>query len=208
VQIKGQSKEITMQELTSPTTYFLQNGELNTERTIELARSRAKELGIKKVLVATSSGATGLRAAQILTGCEVFVISHSTGFRKPNDQEISDETRAQIEAASAKIFTGCHLFGGVNRAIRLKFNTIEVDEIIANTLRLFGQGMKVAVEIAIMAADAGLVRTDEPVVCIAGTNVGADTAVIIQPTNAQTFFDIKILEIICMPAPGHPGGSK
>jgi hypothetical protein len=79
-----------------------------------------------------------------------------------------------------------------------------VDEIIANTLRIFGQGMKVAFEIAMMAADAGLVRTDTPVICITGTNAGADTALVLMPAHAQKFFDIGVLEIICMPASRHP----
>ena len=41
--------------------------------------------------------------------------------------------------------------------------------------------MKVVLEIAAMAADAGLVRTDEDVICIGGTGRGADTAVVLQP---------------------------
>ena len=44
-----------------------------------------------------------------------------------------------------------------------------------------------------------LVRTDKEVVCIAGTGHGADTAVVLQPVNAQKFFDLKIKEIICKP---------
>jgi hypothetical protein len=58
----------------------------------------------------------------------------------------------------------------------------------------------------LMAADAGLVRTDEAVIAVAGTGRGADTAAVLKPTNAQSFFDLRFLEIICMPAPGHPGG--
>ena len=59
-------------------------------------------------------------------------------------------------------------------------------------------------EISLMSADAGLVRTDEPVLVIAGSSRGCDTAVIIKPANAQDFFALKILEIICLPAPLHP----
>ena len=72
-------------------------------------------------------------------------------------------------------------------------------EIIARTLSVFGRGMKVATEITIMAADAGLVRTDEEVIAIAGSSRGADTAVVIQPANDARFFEIKIKEIICKP---------
>jgi len=59
--------------------------------------------------------------------------------------------------------------------------------------------MKVACEIALMAADAGLVRTDEDVISIAGTGRGADTAVVLRPVNTRNFFDLKVKEILCKP---------
>ena len=59
--------------------------------------------------------------------------------------------------------------------------------------------MKVACEITIMAADAGLVRTDEEVIAIAGTHSGADTAIVVQPSNANRFFNLRVKEIICKP---------
>jgi hypothetical protein len=67
------------------------------------------------------------------------------------------------------------------------------------TLRMFGQGMKVACEIAAMAADAGLVRTDEEIIAIGGTGRGADTAVVLQPSYVHRLFNLKVKEIICKP---------
>jgi len=66
-------------------------------------------------------------------------------------------------------------------------------------LRIFGEGMKVVCEITLMAADAGWIRTDEPVLAIAGTGHGADTAAILRPANAQDFFDLRVNEILCKP---------
>ncbi|RLI32936.1 hypothetical protein DRO66_10840, partial [Candidatus Bathyarchaeota archaeon] len=71
--------------------------------------------------------------------------------------------------------------------------------IIAQTLRMFGQGMKVVVEIVAMAADAGVIPADKDVVAIAGTGRGADTAVVITPANAHRFFEMAIKEIIVKP---------
>ena len=85
------------------------------------------------------------------------------------------------------------------RAVRRKLGTYELEELVAFTLRTFGQGMKVAVEIALMAADAGLVRTGTPCISIGGTGEGADTAILLLPVNAQDFFDIRILEIWAKP---------
>jgi hypothetical protein len=140
----------------------------------------------------------------VLAGLDVIVVTHSAGFHEPDVQELSAENRAAIEAAGAEILTCQHALGGVGRAVRKKLGTYQLDEIIAFTLRTFCQGVKVGAEMALMAADAGLVRTDEPLIAIAGSGNGADTAVMVKPTNAQTFFDLQFLEIICMPAPEHP----
>jgi hypothetical protein len=134
----------------------------------------------------------------------VIAVTHSTGFGEPNVQELTSENRTTIEAAGGRVLTCQHALGGVNRAVRKKLDTYQLDEIIAFTLRLFGQGIKVVAEISLMAADAGLVRTDVPVLAIAGSGGGADTAAVMLPTNAQTFFDLRILEIICRPSPEHP----
>ena len=197
-----------MSEIVASCTYFSGTGSANTERTLHLAQSRAKALGISKVLVATTSGATGARATEVLRGLEIVVVTHSTGFKAPDSQELSEANRAAIEAAGAQLLTCQHAFGGVGRAVRRKLSTYQVDEIMAYTLRTFCEGVKVAAEISLMAADAGLARTDEPVIAIAGTGRGADTAVILKPANAQDFFDLQFLEIICMPAPGHPEGAE
>jgi hypothetical protein len=194
-----------MSEMRVGCVLFARAGAQNTARTLELARARVEALGIGKVLVATTTGATGVQAAQMLQGLEVIVVTHSTGFREPDRQELSAEHRAAIEAAGATILTCQHAFGGVGRAVRKRLGTYELEEIIAFTLRTFCEGIKVVAEMALMATDAGLVRTDEAVVAVAGTGRGADTAVILKPANAQAFFDLRFLEIICMPSPGHAG---
>ncbi|MGB6339590.1 MAG: hypothetical protein WBF32_07415, partial [Candidatus Aminicenantaceae bacterium] len=66
-------------------------------------------------------------------------------------------------------------------------------------LRVFGQGTKVAIEIALMAADAGLISTLEPCMSIGGTEQGADTAILLIPAHAQNFFDLRVLEILAKP---------
>lgn len=193
-----------MSEIVAQTVYFGQTGPTNTVRTLELASARAQELGIRQVVVASTSGATGAQAVHEFQGADLVVVTHSTGFSEPNGQELDPENRETIEQAGGAVLTCQHAFGGVGRAVRIKLGTYELDEIMAFTLRTFGQGIKVAAEIAMMAADAGLVRTGEPAIAIAGTGQGADTAVILKPANAQTFFDLRFLEIICMPAPDHP----
>ena len=179
--------------------YFDKPGPQNTHRTLEIARKRAEELGIRDIVVATTKGDTGVLAARMFQGYNLVVVTHSTGFRKPDYQELTEENRRAIEELGGKILTCTHAFGGVGRAVRKKLNTYQVEEIIAYTLRIFGEGIKVVAEITLMAADAGLIRTDREVIAIAGTGRGADTAAVLLPAHAQNFFDIRVLEILAKP---------
>jgi hypothetical protein len=115
---------------------------------------------------------------------------------------MQDENKEKIEANGGKVFYHLHSFGGLGRAVKQKFGPIQVDEIIAYTLRTFSQGVKVTLEISCMACDAGLIKSDVPCVAIAGSGGGADTAVVLIPQNTHRFFDTKVLEILCKPRIG------
>jgi len=180
-------------------TYFDRPGHRNTDATLRIARKRADELGIKTIVVASSSGSTGVKACQVFQGKKVVVVSSFTGFSKLNEQRLTDEKRRLIEGGGGVILTASHAFTGVGRALWHKSGTAGVDEVIRGTLFTLGQGMKVVCEIALMAADAGLVRTDQEVISIGGTGRGADTAVVLQPANLRDFFDLKVKEILCKP---------
>ncbi len=180
-------------------TYYSEAGSANTVPTLEIAQRRADELGIDHVLVASTSGETGAMAAEAMPGGRVIVVSHSTGFAAPNQQELEEAHRVRIEAAGSPILTCQHALGGVGRAVRRKLGSYQIDEIIAFTLRLLGDGLKVACEITLMATDAGLVRSGEEVIAVGGTSHGADTAAVIRAANAQDLFDLRVLEILCKP---------
>ena len=181
------------------TTYFEKPGRENTEEVLHIAKQRAEELSIKTILVASTTGDTAVRAMDVLQGLRVIVVTHVTGMRAPDTQEFTEENRKMVETKGGVVLTTTHPFSGVSQAMRDKFNTYVIGDVVANTLRIFGQGMKVVCEIAMMAADGGLVRTDEDVIAIAGTGRGADTAVVLRPVNSQRFFDLKIKEILCKP---------
>lgn len=188
-----------MSEVVVETVYFERPGPQNTTRTLETAKRRADQLGLDTVLVASTSGKTGAEAAELFQGYNVVVVSHSTGFNKPNTQQLTEENRAAIEAAGAAILTCQHAFGGVNRAVRKHLGTYLTNEIIAYTLRTFGEGTKVCTEIALMAADAGLVTVGATCIAVAGSGRGADTAIVLVPANAQQFFDLQMMEILAKP---------
>ncbi|MBI2910120.1 MAG: hypothetical protein HYX92_20965 [Chloroflexi bacterium] len=183
------------------TTYFAEAGRDNTAETFRVAKRRADELGIKTIIVSSTTGETGVVAADFFKGYCLIIVSHAFGFRAPNAFSMTEENRAKIQANGAVILHAPHVFAGIGRSVQRKFNTLQVDDIIANVFRVFCQGMKVIPETAMMAADAGLVRTDEEVIVIAGTNRGSDTAAVVKPANSKDFFDLKIREIICKPRP-------
>jgi uncharacterized protein len=192
-------KKVGQDDMLVPCLYFPKPGPQNTRRTLEIAASRADDLFVRNIVVASSSGKTGLLAALLFRGKNLVVVTHSTGFMKPDFQELSPGLRRKIEALGGKVLISQHAFGGVNRAVRKKLATYELDEIIAYTLRTFGEGAKVAIEISLMAADAGLISTLEPCISIGGTGSGADTALYLRPANAQTFFDLRVCEILAKP---------
>ncbi len=179
--------------------YFDSLGAVNTEATLKLAKARAGELGIKKILVATTKGDTAVKAAKEFKNYKVIAVTHASGFLAPGAQELTPENRQKIEKLGAEIFTGTHAFGGISRAVRTTFATHVLGDFMANTLRIFGQGMKVAIEITMMAADAGLVSPDEEVIAIGGTGRGADTAIVVKPAHAHDAFALRVKEIICKP---------
>ena len=181
--------------------YFSRPGGRNTDLVLEAVERRAAELGIRDILVATCSGQTAFAALKKLSPeRRIIAVTHFTGFAKPNDQELSEENRSILQNLGVQVLTCQHAFGGVARGIRCKLGTYQVDEVMAYTLRTFGQGTKVAIELTLMAADAGLIRTDKDVISIGGTASGADTALVIKPANSSRVFEMKIREIICKPA--------
>jgi hypothetical protein len=159
----------------------------------------ADRLDVETVLVASSSGATGLQALRLLNHRKVVVVTHAAGFSQENIQELLPEHREAIESQGGKILTCQHALAGIGRAVRIQFKTYELDEIVANVLRLFGHGIKVAAEITLMAADAGLIRTDRDVIAVGGSGTGADAAAVIRPANVSRFFNLKIRGILCKP---------
>ncbi len=181
------------------TVYFEEPGSGNTEETLSIARQRAEALGIKTIVVASTVGETAVRAVDVFNKARVIAVSHVAGMRQPDTQEFSQENRKMVEAKGGTVLTTTHSLGGLSRAMRNKYNMFVLGEVIADTLRIFGQGIKVVCEIAMMAADAGLVRTDEDIIAIAGSSRGADTAVVMRPANTHNFFELKIKEILCKP---------
>jgi len=172
-----------------------------TRATLKTALERARELHIKHLVVASTSGRTALELAKMLPPhFEAVCVTHHAGFREPGRNELPDSAENKLAEHGIPVLRTTHLFGGIERAIRLKFGGLGPAETIAFTYRTLGQGTKVAVEITVMALDAGLIPHGRDVIAIAGTGSGADAAVVIRPAHSRQFFETRVKEIICKPA--------
>ena len=181
--------------------YIEEDDENVTEHVLNLAKKRGNELGIKDFIVASTTGQTALKAARVIDPSEynLIIVTHATGFKSPGEQEFDEKIRLEIEKKGVKVLTCIHGLSGVERSLRKQLGIWGPVELMANALRLFGEGAKVAIEITIMAADAGLIPMDKDVIAIAGTGRGADSAYVIKPAHSSNFFDLFVKEIICKP---------
>ena len=182
--------------------YFEKPGRENTDAVMEIVKKRAEELGIRTVVVASYRGFTAEKAVKALEGMNIVVIA---GFREASARNLAEtfaEGDEKLITSGAKVLVATHLFSGVARAVRRAFDTAAPEEIIARTLRIVGTGIKVGVECAMMAADAGLAGTDEDIIAIAGTRAGADTAIVLRPAFSHELFDMRVKEILCKPREG------
>jgi len=182
------------------THYFKEPGKQNTDALIGIVKDYIGKEKIMNIVVASSTGETGAKAAKTFKDVNTVVVTHHHGFLQQGKHELKEEFKREILANGAKIFTGTHALSSAERAIKKTFGTVEPLELIAYTLRLMGEGTKVCVEVALMAADAGLIPIDQDIVAIGGTGTGADTALRIKPANAARLFELRIREVIAKPS--------
>lgn len=186
------------------TIYFKEPGKVNTIETLKIALNAAKERGIDTVLVASTTGWTAKEALKQFerSGLRLIIVTHQTGYQEPGVQLMPSEIRKRLEEKGVTVYTGTDVFTkGVQarREGRLPLAVPLASTIIGNTLRMFSKGVKVCVEISVMAADAGLIPIDKPIVAVGGTHVGSDSALIITPANSNNVRALKIHEILAKP---------
>ena len=181
--------------------YFEKGGPENTSILLEEAEMRAKELGINDVVVATTHGGTALKTKEAFPeGTNIVAVSIHEGYSDREGWCMTDEERAILHSEGIKVITAGHALGdGVGEAFATKHGGIPIEEIVREAFYRFCQGMKVCVEMVLMAADAGLIPMDKEIMAIGGTSSGADTCIIVKPTYPRKFFDLEIREIVAKP---------
>ena len=183
--------------------YFNLSGPDNTGEAVRIAVEEAKKRKISHIVVASCSGDTAFSLAEEARkkgyDGRLVCVTHVYGFRENGTNELSDENRKELEKQGMLVCTAGHSLSGAERCLSRKFQGVYPVEIISHTLRMLGQGVKVCVEIAVMALDAGLIPFGKPVIALGGTGKGADTASILTPGYSSSVLDTKIHEILCKP---------
>ena len=189
--------------MSRPTFYFDVHGEINTDKTIEQAKRRAEELGIRKVVVASETGLTALKVLDAFQGSEVIVVSSAAGTTVDGsvigDLRIGipdDDILNELKEKEAKVIRGTDPFWniaahtGVTDACKLGMMFFKV---------VCG-GLHVCMTAVLEATDAGHLAEGEEVVALAGSFVGLDTAIVAGAANSVNFFKrFEVLEVICKP---------
>jgi len=194
----------------------------HADEVLSLVKEWIKELKIGKVVVASSTGKSAIKAAKILkeSGAELIVVSDRAGVTF-NPEELYDEWAKKLSEKGikeyksglfwrpeiveelkkmgvSKILIATELFRGINVP-----NGVNINSVIAEVLYRISIGVKVCVEIVTMACDAGLVESGEDVIAVAGSGTGLDSAIVIKAAHSDEMFDeekgFRIKEIICKP---------
>jgi hypothetical protein len=182
--------------------YFEQPGKHNQKKLIEYAKKRSDELGIRNIVVATTHGGTALAVKEAFDapGLNIIAVSIAEGYSMREGWCLASDERKKLEENGVRVLTAGHALGdGVASAFAEKYGGKPVEEIVRDAFYRFCQGMKVCVEVVLMAADSGLIPMDKEIMAIAGTSSGADTCIIVKPAYPRTFFDLEIREILAKP---------
>lgn len=173
--------------------YFEKTGKENTEALFDVVDGALKELGIRKIVLASTRGYTAQVAMDHYKDQEVqlIIVPHQFGFGP--GQRFPKELVKQAQQQGHEVYFGTMLFH------QEKMFGVGPAQWVADFLRAFSQGVKVCIEILLMTGNAGLVEIGEEVVVIAGTGNGADTALVMTGATSTTLKTMHVSRILCKP---------
>lgn len=216
------------------TIYFDRPGPANTDETIILAKKRALEIGLKKIVIASFSGKTAVKAFEKFgKDFEIICVTNPAGRAFPISSlehwatykeipelreaitiwkregktelqtSVPNETEESLRNLGIKLVRGTSPFQSIPHSAAKALGGFSLGDVMLLTLRLLSPGLAVCIECAVMAADAGVISTDEEVIALGGTEQGADTAIVLKPATSIKVFDpvdgLDVREIICKP---------
>jgi hypothetical protein len=180
---------------------FERPGEQNTDACMEVVSRYVQEHGDTHVVVASTRGNAALAFCRSLkdTPARLVVVTHSVGFKEPGKDEFDPQARRYLADEGVPVYTGTILSHSLEKSLMDDFRGIYPGYIIANSLRRFGEGTKVAIEIVMEACDGGLIPEDAEVLSVAGTGYGSDTVLLVKAKPSKRFLHLDVLEILARP---------
>jgi hypothetical protein len=184
--------------------YFERSGVENTDAVVDIVYERLQQGDIRSVVVASSLGQTGLKfAKRMAKDTNLVVVSSHPGRSKPGVWDFDRAILAELQTLGCQVLRQTHALSGLERSFSQKFSGVSHSEVLAECLRsLFGVGMKVAIECAVMAADGGAIPI-ERTIAVGGTGSargkGSDCAIVVLPAHTSNFFDFRVLEVLAKP---------
>ena len=181
--------------------FFEEPGKANTGACLQIVKEMVKKESYTNVVVASTSGDTALAFHEALKGLDanLVIVTHSAGFKQPNQIEFNENIREQLNKEDTKVLTTTILTHSLETSLASKFQGVLPTHIIAHSLRRWGEGSKVCCEIVMEAADAGLIPEEECVIAVAGTGHGADTVCVIKSATSKRFLELFVSEVRAKP---------
>ncbi|MFW9929106.1 MAG: hypothetical protein ACFFD1_06925 [Candidatus Thorarchaeota archaeon] len=193
-----------MNEIQVEVTYFKKGGTVNTDTALKIAKRYANKFSVRDIIIASTTGMTAQKSLDYLSPTEfnIVIMTHSYYFGGIDKrQEFPETLMDELRGKGLKIFSTTHALAAVSRSFRLSLDQWMPVELMAKYLRQnFCQGVKVCMEIAAMAADAGLIPDiDQDIICVGGTGRGADTVCLIKPMPTSMFDRLRVKMVFAKP---------
>lgn len=166
-----------------------------TKRLFLQSKTLMQQNGITKCVIPSTTGKTAVIALEFFPVSSLVIVRKCFGASSANTQDMEPSIADKLSNLGVPIITATHVFGGIGRSIRNRYNTWQIDELMANVLRIFGTGIKVAVEITLMATDAGYLNSGDVVLAFGGNKFGVCQVAIIKCANTHAFFDLEVRHI-------------
>jgi len=173
------------------TVCFDRGGPKHTRATLQAAKKRTAAIGIETVVVTSTSGKTALEAARIFAGTGTRILA--VPFQKHLWEKYSP--------LDAQLAADCRELGVEflpDDPVVPLLDTERPD--IIKAWRTVSEGFKVALQVASMCVDTGLLEPGAHVISLGGSGRGADTAIAVQTYGYKEVLKSNVTEIIAMPS--------
>ena len=198
--------------------FFESPGKENTNEVIKATLDRAKEGDIEAVIVASISGNTSVKVAEQLKksglNTKVVCVTGPSSWQKYSQYKfplIREEERDKMDALGIQVIDWVEEpFKPITFRNWWEEKTVEIlrpesDLFWMTLICVGGHGLRTAVEVVFMAVEAKTIDEGEKVMSIAGTDTGADTAIVMKALRFEDAVGVspekrmKIHEILAMP---------